>query len=142
MATTKPKSPAPTISRKLLESLRKQAQFKKGVTESEKLKVQYYTYKTLTDAKKQVVSANHNLKIVLDELSKQVGKKPRPLDSELNKAIGHALVFLRSAHNSIKKMGTECGYSFSHEPLAKSEQRKEKCEELLADLVEARKKYK
>ena len=94
------------------------------------------------EAKKQVVSANHNLKVVLDQLGKASGKKPKPLDTEASKAIGHALVFLRSAHNSIKKMGTECGYRFSHEPLEKVAKSKDRCGELLADLVEARKKYR
>jgi|GEM_PF-6045625 len=142
MAVANEKSIKTSISEKLLTSLRKQAKFKKQVTPSEKVQIQYYTYKTLSEAKKQVVSANHNLKIVLDQLGKNAGKKPRPLDAELNKAIGHALVFLRSAHNSIKKMGVEYGYKFSHEPLAKDLKKKERCEELLADLVESRNKFK
>jgi predicted TIM-barrel fold metal-dependent hydrolase len=131
-----------SISEKILSSLRKHAKFKKTISSSEKVQIQYYTYKTLSEAKKQVVSANHNLKIVLDHLGKQAGKNPKPLDAELNKAIGHSLVFLRSAHNSIKKMGVEYGYKFSHEPMAKDPKKKERCETLLADLVESRKKFK
>ena len=97
------------------------------------------TFKSLTTAKRQIVSANHNLKIVLDRMANDSSKRAGLLDEELEKVMGDTLLFLRNAHNVILTMGRECQYDFHYRGPGKAEVKLRRTQNQLEKLIQRRK---
>ncbi len=110
------------------------------IDQEKQLRKKLKTFKTLTDAKKYVISANHNLKIILDQMSDENPQKAGILNAEKEKVIADTLAFLRSAHNSIMLMGQECDYDFTYKGPSQKEVDKLRRQNQLEKMIESRKK--
>ena len=97
------------------------------------------SFQSLTEAKRQIVSANHNLKIVLDRMANDSSKRAGLLDDELEKIVGDTMLFLRNAHNVIMKMGQECRYNFNYRGPGKREVSQHRTRNQLEKLILSRK---
>jgi len=97
------------------------------------------TFQSLTETKRQVISANHNLKIVLDRMANDSSKRAGLLDDELEKVVGDTMLFLRNAHNTIMKLGQECQYDFSYRGPGRREVKQHRTRNQLEKLILSRK---
>ena len=110
-----------------------------AVEDEARLRKRLKSFKSLTEAKRQIVSANHNLKIVLDRMANDSSKRAGLLDDELEKIVGDTLLFLRNAHNVILKMGRECQYDFHYRGPGKEEVNQRRVQNQLEKLILSRK---
>lgn len=103
------------------------------------LRKRLQSFKALTEAKRQVASANHNLKIALDRMANDSSKQAGLLDEELEKVMGDTMLFLRNAHNVILKLGRECQYDFHYRGPGKNEVKRRRTQNQLEKMILAQK---
>lgn len=133
MATTQIKS-ATGKAHNLLEKLRHTQ-----IKDETLLRKRLQSFKALTEAKRQVASANHNLKIVLDRMANDSSNQAGLLDDGLEKVVGDTMLFLRNAHNVILKLGRECEYDFHYRGPGKEEVKRRRTQNQLEKMILSRK---
>jgi len=113
---------------------------KKRAEDDKVLRTRLNTLKALTEAKRQALSANHNLKIVLEKLSNASSQKAGLLDDDLEAVVANTLVFLRNAHNGISRMAVDCGYDLRYRGPSADQVERRRAEVQLDRLIASQKR--
>lgn len=133
------KSNAMTTAAKKAQSIMNRLGPKNHPEDEPTLRKRLNTFKALTEARRQIVSANHNLKIVLERMANDSSQRAGLLDEELETIVGNTLLFLRNSHNSIMKLGQNCDYNFRYRGPKKDEIKRYRVKHQLDKLISVRK---